>query len=140
MSEQELAQYRGVAVFIEQRGGEAEPVSWELCGIGRKLADKLGQELYGVVAGHGIGHLAQEAVYRGCDAVYVLDHPLLERYTNEAYTRALVPVIAELRPTIFLLGATSTGRDLSGTVATRLATGLTADCTCLLYTSDAADE
>lgn len=129
MTEQDLSQYRGVGVFLEQRGGEMEPVAWELCGIGRRLADKLGQPLIGVLAGHRVERLAEEAVHRGCDRVYVLDHPLLERYTNDAYTRALVPVIQQVRPSIFLLGATSTGRDLSGTVATRLATGLTADCT-----------
>lgn len=129
MSQTELEQYRGVTVFLEQRGGQAEPVSWELCGIGRRLADKLGHPLYGIVAGYRVRELAREAVYRGCDQVYVLDHPLLERYTNDAYTRALVPVVAQMKPTIFLLGATSTGRDLAGTVATRLGTGLTADCT-----------
>ena len=34
--------YRGVWVFIEHEHGQVHPVSWELLGEGRKLADKLG--------------------------------------------------------------------------------------------------
>ena len=35
----------------------------------------------------------------------------------------------QYKPEIFLLGASSRGRDLAGSVATELYTGLTADCT-----------
>jgi len=125
----DLDAYRGVGIFLEQHNGRAAPVAWELAGIGRKLADKLGVELIGFVAGHGVEAIAREAVERGCDRVYVLDHPALAVYRNEAFARALVPVIREVKPEIFLLGATTTGRDLAGTLATTLATGLTADCT-----------
>jgi DNA-binding XRE family transcriptional regulator len=34
--------YRGVWVFVEHERGHAHPVSWELIGKGRELADKLG--------------------------------------------------------------------------------------------------
>ncbi|PZN08369.1 MAG: electron transfer flavoprotein subunit alpha, partial [Bacillota bacterium] len=37
----DLEAYRGVGIFIEQHGGQAAPVAWELAGIGRVLADKL---------------------------------------------------------------------------------------------------
>ncbi|EKP93883.1 electron transfer flavoprotein subunit alpha/FixB family protein [Thermaerobacter subterraneus] len=125
----DLESYRGVGIFIEQHGGQAAPVAWELAGIGRKLADKLGVELIGFVAGHQVEAVAQEAVERGCDRVLVMDHPALGVYRNEAYARVLTPVIREVKPEIFLLGATTTGRDLAGTIATTLQTGLTADCT-----------
>jgi len=35
-------EYQGVWVFVEQMEGEAAPVSWELMGEGRKLAEKRG--------------------------------------------------------------------------------------------------
>ena len=125
----DLESYRGVGIFLEQHGGRAAPVAWELAGIGRKLADKLGVELIGFVAGHQVEEVAREAVERGCDRVVVMDHPALAVYRNEAYARVLTPVIREVKPEIFLLGATTTGRDLAGTIATTLQTGLTADCT-----------
>lgn len=125
----DLESYRGVGIFIEQHGGQAAPVAWELAGIGRVLADKLGVELIGFVAGHQVEAVAREAVERGCDRVMLLDHPALAVYRNEAYSRVLTPAIREVKPEIFLLGATTTGRDLAGTIATTLQTGLTADCT-----------
>lgn len=37
-----LLAYRGVWVFIESERGHVHPVSWELMGQGRQLADQLG--------------------------------------------------------------------------------------------------
>ena len=45
--------YKHVWVFIEQERGQVHPVSWELLGAGRKLADKLEVELAAVVIGPG---------------------------------------------------------------------------------------
>jgi electron transfer flavoprotein alpha subunit len=45
--------------------------------------------------------------------------------------RAFCNLIEKYKPEILLLGATTTGRDLAGAVATTLQTGLTADCTAL---------
>ena len=52
--------YKHVWVFVEQERGEVHPVSWELLGEGRKLADKLGVELAAVVLG-GPGEATEEA-------------------------------------------------------------------------------
>ena len=61
--------------------------------------------------------------------MYVCEHPLLETYTTDAYTKVIVDVIEELKPEIFIIGATNIGRDLGPRCAARLRTGLTADCT-----------
>lgn len=121
--------YDGVGVFLEQHYGQIAPVAWELCGVGRRLADKINGKLYGLICGHEVDDLAQEAIYRGCDEVYVIDAPELASYRNWAYTAAIRPTIEKIKVAVLLLGATTTGRDLAGTVATQLGTGLTADCT-----------
>ncbi|WP_258361039.1 electron transfer flavoprotein subunit alpha/FixB family protein [Moorella sulfitireducens] len=123
--------YRGVWVFIEQVGGEVAPVSWELLGAGRQLADALGVELAGVLLGQGVAGLVTEAWAYGADKVYLVEDPVLGPYRTAPYARALVQLVKEYKPEILLLGATSLGRDLSGAVATSLGTGLTADCTSL---------
>ena len=43
--------YKHVWVFIEQERGQVHPVSWELLGAGRQLADKLKVDLAAVVIG-----------------------------------------------------------------------------------------
>lgn len=124
--------YKHVWVFIEQERGQVHPVSWELMGAGRKLADKLKVELAAIVLGpddEATQHAAAEAFSYGADLTYVVADPLLTDYRNEAYTKALTDVVNTYKPEILLLGATTLGRDLAGSVATTLLTGLTADCT-----------
>jgi electron transfer flavoprotein alpha subunit len=124
--------YKHVWVFVEQERGEVHPVSWELLGAGRKLADKLGVELAAVVLGPAGGatqRTAKEAHCYGADLAYVVADDLLTDYRNEPYTKALTDLVNTYKPEILLLGATTLGRDLAGAVATTLLTGLTADCT-----------
>lgn len=124
---------RNVWIFIELERGQVHPVSIELLGEGRKLADKLGVQLAGVVIGpaEGVGTwsaIADTFAY-GADLAYLVESPLLSDYRNEPFTKALSDLVILHKPEILLLGATSLGRDLAGSVATTLETGLTADCT-----------
>lgn len=129
--EGDLGEYKGVWTFIEQIENKAAPVSWELLGKGRELASDLGVELCGILFGQGVGEIAQEAIAYGADKVYLIDDPVLSHYRTQAYAHAMVKLVQKYKPEIVLLGATSLGRDLAGTVATELRTGLTADCTVL---------
>ena len=124
--------YKHVFVFVEQERGQVHPVSWELMGAGRRLADKLGVSLAAVVLGPANGatrHAVAESFCYGADLAYVVADDLLADYRNEPYTKALTEVVNSAKPEILLLGATTLGRDLAGSVATTLLTGLTADCT-----------
>jgi len=126
-----LANYRGILVVVEQHEGAARPVSWQLLGQGRRLAEKLGCELAALVLGHQGEAIAAEAIAYGADVVYLCDHPVLRHYRAQPYSEVTLHVIRTVRPEIVLIGATYTGRDLAGAVATRIPTGLTADCTML---------
>ncbi len=126
--------YKHVWVFIEMERGQVHPVSWELLGEGRKLANTLGVELVGALlgpAGPATDAAVRDAVSYGADLVYLVEHPLLADYRNQPYAEAMTALVNTYKPEILLLGATTLGRDLAGTVATTLATGLTADCTAL---------
>lgn len=62
---------------------------------------------------------------------------MLQDYRNEPYTKGLTDLVNKYQPEILFLGATTLGRDLAGSVATTLKTGLTADCTELNIDLDA---
>ncbi len=126
----------GVWVFAEQRNGKVNPVSYELLGEGRKLARARGCELSAILLGWRIKDKAEELIQRGADRVYLVDSPQLKDFLVEGYTQALVELIREYRPEIVLGGATSLGRSLIPRVATKLRTGLTADCTGLEVDSE----
>ena len=123
------AEYRGVWVFVEQSDGQAAKVSWELLGKGRELADKLGVELSAVVIGHGVEYLCSVSFSYGAETAYLLDAPIYADYRTQSYLEAMCHLIGRHKPEVVLMGATGMGRDLAGAVATRLGTGLTADCT-----------
>ncbi|HCE66087.1 MAG: electron transfer flavoprotein subunit alpha [Geobacteraceae bacterium GWC2_55_20] len=124
-----LAEYRGVWVFVEQTEGEPAKVSWELLGVGAGLAKTLGVELCALVIGYEVEPLCSEAFAHGASKVYLLDAPVYRHYRTEAYVEGCCHLIEKYRPEVILMGATGMGRDLAGAIATRVATGLTADCT-----------
>jgi electron transfer flavoprotein alpha subunit len=133
--------YKHVWVFIECEHGLVHPVSFELLGEGRKLADKRGVELAGVVMGSDpamIASVAQSCFEYGADLAYTVTDDVLSDYRNEAYTKAMTDLVNSYKPEILLLGATNLGRDLAGAVATTLQTGLTADCTELAIDDEAS--
>ncbi len=126
-----IADYKGVWVFAEQRDGELQKVSLELLGEGRKMADKLGVKLTALLLGDKVDELAKDLASHGADEVLVAENPLLSHFTTDGYTKVICDLVNERKPEILFIGATFIGRDLGPRVAARLSTGLTADCTSL---------
>ncbi|KEI17453.1 electron transfer flavoprotein subunit alpha/FixB family protein [Clostridium haemolyticum] len=126
-----IADFKGVWVFAEQRDGELQKVALELLGKGREIADKLGVELTAVLLGNKIENIANELLSHGADKVIYAEDERLSHYTTGAYTKVICHLVEEKKPEILFIGATFIGRDLGPRVAARLHTGLTADCTAL---------
>jgi electron transfer flavoprotein alpha subunit len=124
-----LKEYRSVWVFVEQTAGEPAEVSWELLGVGADLAKTLDVELCSVIVGDKVESLCQESFAYGARKAYLIDDPVFHHYRTEPYYRSICYLIEKYKPEIMLMGATGLGRDLAGAVATKLQTGLTADCT-----------
>ena len=124
-----IADYKGVWVFAEQREGQLQKVSLELLGEGRRVADKLGVKLTALLLGDNVEALATTLAEHGADEVLVAEDKNLEHYTTDAYTKVICDLATERKPGILFVGATFIGRDLGPRIAARLSTGLTADCT-----------
>ncbi len=125
----DLGAFKGVWVFCEQRGGELMPTNFELVSEARKLADEIGCEVCGLLLGDNVEGIAKELGGYGADKVLVCESPLLKDYTTDAYAKVITEVCMDLKPEVFLIGASNIGRDLGPRLAARLHTGLTADCT-----------
>ena len=126
----DLAAFKDVWVFCEQRQGKLMPTDFELISEGRRLANELGVNLCGLLlGGEGIESVAKELGGYGADGVIVCESPLLKEYTTDAYTDVICQVVEQRKPEAFLIGATNIGRDLGPRCAARLHTGLCADCT-----------
>ncbi len=125
----QFKEYRGVWVFVEQTDGVPAHVSWELLGIGAELADQLKVELCSIVIGDKVERLCQDSFAYGATKSYLVDDPIFHYYRTEPYYKAICYLVEKYKPEIILTGASGMGRDLAGAVATKLNTGLTADCT-----------
>jgi electron transfer flavoprotein alpha subunit len=120
---------KDVWVFVEQDEGQIAEVSLEILSKGRELADILGSQLCGVLGGYQMEELAVTVIQHGADRVLLADHPEMARYRTLPYARVVTDLVRERHPYIFLVGATTVGRDLAPRVASAVRAGLTADCT-----------
>jgi electron transfer flavoprotein alpha subunit len=140
VSVEELTQFKGVFIWAEcePRGETYAPkkVAYEILTQGRKLADDLGEHLVAVVLGDDRLSDIESLCHHGADRVLCCRHDLLNRYSSDGFTNVIAAVIAKEKPSVFLYGATTNGRDLAPRVAARMRLGLTADCTQLGIDSD----
>ena len=131
VSYEDISKYNGIWVYCEQFKGNLRPVSLELVGQARLLADKLDTKVTGVILGENIEEHGQALIVGGADEVLMVEEPWLMDLNDLVYTDVMVELVKKYRPSIMLLGATSFGRSFAPRVAARLKTGLTADCTIL---------
>ena len=88
----DLAAFKDIWVFCEQREGKLMNTDFELISEARKLADERGSQLVGVLIGHNVKDLAKELGGYGADKVYVCEDPALEVYTTDAYAKVLCDI------------------------------------------------
>lgn len=127
----EKAAWRGVAVYVDHVEGRVHPVTRELLGKARELADKVSQPVYAVFLGSDIAREAEELLHYGADEIFVADAKELKDFKIETYAVAFEQFVEKVHPAVILFGATSIGRQLAARVAAHFRTGITADCTAL---------
>ena len=125
----DVSLYEGVWVFAEQKHGEPESIAYELLGVGRTLADDRKTSLTAILFGNDMDNACKQLIARGADRILLVEDESLAQYNDESYTDIFVQLIEDNKPEIILMGATTYGRSLAPRIASRINTGLTADCT-----------
>src|SRR4030042_6313216 len=120
--------HKGVLVCGEIAEGKLAPITIELLGVGRKLANELGEDLSTLLMGSKTGGLGLEAIAYGADKVYVAEDNLLDQYNSDAYTQVAADLCRKVLPSVMLLGHTDIGCDLAPRLNGRLGGGLAMDC------------
>ena len=115
-----------ILVIAEQQRGKLHRASWEAVAFAQELAGE--QPVEAVVLGVNPADAASELSQAAVAAVHVLDSPLLEPYTADAYTGVLQQAIAELKPTYVVFSHTYRTRDFAPKLAARLDRALITDC------------
>ncbi|HWQ56993.1 MAG TPA: electron transfer flavoprotein subunit alpha/FixB family protein [Bryobacteraceae bacterium] len=76
-----------ILVFMEQRGGEWNRLSWETLAAAQQFGRELNLPVSAAVLGDGIGALAGELASRNLERVWAVEHELLKDYTPDGYSR-----------------------------------------------------
>ena len=116
-----------VWVYIEQKEGKIAPMSFELLGIGKQLADGFGSNVCAFVIGDKVDDLAKEAGAYGASKVYAVEGDVFKDFRGEAYAKAAAALLDKYKPEIALFRATSMGNDVAAAAAALLGFGLCTD-------------
>jgi electron transfer flavoprotein alpha subunit len=124
-----------VLIFVEQRDGKIQTVSFELISESRRLLKDTNFPVKALfVTDKATDEQINDLVLAGAQEVIVLEDEALGHYDTHNYSRAITNFFKkEGRPEIFLVGSTLLGRDLAPRVSARIRTGLTADATVLEF-------
>jgi electron transfer flavoprotein alpha subunit len=106
-----------IYVLIEHLQGQVSDMSYMMLAAGRPLAEGSGGNLVAMLLGQDVQGLAADL---GADRVLYVDHPVLADFNPEAYLRVLAHLIQQDNPRALLLGETSIGADVAGSLSARL--------------------
>ncbi len=123
----------GILIYAELlKSGYVAPVFFSLAAKAQELSQKLnGEDVMALlICKSGDAERFKEGFQAcGIDKVFVYEDDRFENYSTEIYSKIAIDLAREIEPSIFLIGATTQGRDLAPRISSQLHTGLTADCT-----------
>lgn len=123
-----------ILVIAEQNDNKIHRVSYELVGKATELSKNVNSTVEALVLGGDIN--SKELCYRGAHKVYHMKSEIFDELEENLYKENIVKFIKDKKPDIVLIGATNFGRSLAPRIAGVLKTGLTADCTDLIFDED----
>ena len=122
-----------VLVIMEQRpngsASEWNKMSFETLAAGQQIACELGVPVEAAVASAPGTGLRKELENKQLAKVWLVEHPLLEKYSADAYVPAFRQLIERTYPSVVLLPHTYQVRDFAPRLATALGRVLVSDVT-----------
>ena len=123
-----MSDSKNIWVYAECAGDGPASVVLELLAKAQELKAKTGDAVVAVLLGSQTGKAADDLLAFGADQVIRVESKDLAPYKPLPYAEVLCELVRKYKPSIFLFGATSQGRDLAPRLQGKLLTGLTSDC------------
>jgi electron transfer flavoprotein alpha subunit len=106
-----------VWVFVDHFDGRLMPVSLELLGEARRIADETSATVDAIVFGLDGATSIADLTQHGADRICIFETGDPNAYDPDAYSASLGQTIADEMPLLLLFPATSRGTDLAGRLA-----------------------
>ena len=133
-----LSSYKNIWIIAEVEHGDStsisgiiNPVTHEIAGRARVLADSRGVELWIIIAGDLKGNINFSEEFFYADRIIISDDSRFSGFHDEAESALITRLIEKYKPEVVLFSATARGRSIAPRIAVLSEAGLTADCTSL---------
>ena len=126
-----------ILVLIQTVEDNIHPVSVKVIDTACSLGIKDKRNVYGILICKELtSELQIQLKQSGLSEVFVYQNKLLDSFVPEIYADLIEGCVEDLKPDVFLACATPEGRAVSSMLASKLKTGVTADCTDLSFNSE----
>ena len=123
---------QGILIYGEINKNKIAPVVFELISKSKELKEKIwNQKIKVCVIGDNQDYteITNELGSYGADEIIIIQDERLKNYNKNYHAEIFTQIAKEFPPRIVLIGATVEGKEVSAYTATKMQTGLTADCT-----------
>jgi electron transfer flavoprotein alpha subunit len=114
-----------IYVLIEHLKGQVTDISYVMLAAAGQVAEKTGGRVVALLLGHQAQALAGNLA---ADQVWYVDHPALAEFTSDAYQRVLTGLIRDKMPRLVLVGDSSIGSEVAGSLSVGLGLPLVSYC------------
>ena len=125
-----------ILVFAESSGSEFRKSAFESVTEARRLADLSKTEVHALSIGHGVKAQSSSLGKFGADKVSIADDESLKLFHPDLFRQIALDLAKKINPSVILLPATSTGKDLAPRLAIHLNTVVATECTELEISDD----
>jgi electron transfer flavoprotein alpha subunit len=118
----------GILIVAELSNGKIREASLELASVAEKVGAATGRSVASLVAGQGVGGVAEEFAKKGGGNVLVADDALLAHNNVEAHAEAIAAAVRASGADLVLISNTPSGWDVAPRVAAALDAAFVSDC------------
>jgi len=103
-----------ILVIAEHNGVEFDPITQDLLAWAAPIALARNYRIGLIIAGADLGAISEKGKSMSADMLYLLEHPLLEKFNSANYVNAIQEFIGNERPRLVLLAHSYLGIEISG--------------------------
>ncbi|MDO9122993.1 MAG: electron transfer flavoprotein subunit alpha/FixB family protein [Deltaproteobacteria bacterium] len=116
-----------IFVLVEHRQGQIRDITYEMLGLGEKLANQQGASFTAVLLGHDVKNFAEDLAARA-PKVLVVEDENLKNFNSILYQQTLSSLISKYQPCLLLMGHSAFGMDLAPSLSVETDFPLATDC------------
>ena len=119
---------RDLVVLAEHAQGKVDSITFQLLGIGSRLAEQMGVKLVAAVIGHQLEHVAAALQGTGVDRIVLVDDPALNFAPAEVQGHVIAEVVRQIDPRLVFIGYSLVGMELTPAIASKLGMNALTNC------------